>query len=118
MTSPRHSKLDFGSRQCISLCWIIATCIVVALALLGGFHVFLVLTNQTTIEFHTNMHMRDKARKKGEFYKNPYDLGRSRNFKQVFGPSDFWSFRWALSFLAQPAIGDGTSYPSTEFTKA
>lgn len=118
MVHPRRSKLNFSARQCISLCWIIATCILFALFLLGGFHVYLVLTNQTTIEFHTNLSSKDKARKRGEFYRNPYDLGRVKNFKQVFGPSDLCSFRWALSCLAQPPNGDGMSYPSTQFAKA
>merc|ERR1719313_2153220 len=101
MNSPRRSKLSFGARQCVSLSWIIATCILFALLLLGGFHVYLVLTNQTTIEFHTNMTNKDKARRRGEFFRNPYDLGRPRNFKQVFGPHDFCTFRWALSWLSQ-----------------
>jgi palmitoyltransferase len=118
MVSPRRSKISFSGRQSISLCWIIATCILFALMLLGGFHVYLVLTNQTTIEFHTNMQMKDKARRRGEYFRNPYDLGRSRNFKQVFGPNDFFTFRWALSWLSQPPVGDGVNYQSTNFTKA
>lgn len=118
MVHPRRSKYTFSQRQCISLCWIIATCILIALCLLGGFHVYLLLTNQTTIEFHTNLSNKDKARRRGEFFRNPYDLGRPRNFKQVFGPHDFCTFRWALSFLSQPPIGDGMSYPSTHFAKA
>merc|ERR1711972_352868 len=112
MVSPRKSRLSFSSRQCVSLCWIIATCILFALFLLGGFHVYLVLTNQTTIEFHTNLNRRDQARRKGEYFRNPYDLGRVRNFKQVFGPSDIASFWWAVSFLAPPPIGDGLTYPT------
>lgn len=114
MASPRHSKLSFSGRQCVSLCWIIGTCILFALMLLGGFHLYLVLTNQTTIEFHTNLNNKDQARRRGEYYGNPYDLGRSRNFKQVFGPSEIRGFRWSLSWLAQGPIGDGMSYQNTQ----
>merc|ERR1712146_152511 len=105
--------MGHNARQSVSLCWVIATCILVALCLLGGFHVYLLLTNQTTIEFHTNLANRDRARRRGEYFRHPYDLGRPRNFKEVFGPSDFWSFRWALPFLASPPLGDGLSYPSS-----
>merc|ERR1712061_507845 len=105
-----RSRLPFSARQCISLSWIIATCIFFALFLLGGFHVYLLLTNQTTIEFHTNLARKDQARRRGEYYRNPYDLGRSRNFKQVFGPDDFFTFRWALPYLANPPTGDGITF--------
>jgi len=112
MMSPRKSKLKFSARQCVSLSWIIATCIFFALLLLGGFHVYLMLSNQTTIEFHTNLTRKEQARKRGEYYRNPYDLGRSRNFKEVFGPDEFFTFRWALPYLANPPTGDGITYPS------
>ena len=57
---------------------------------IGGFHLYLVLTNQTTIEFHANMGNRDRARGRGELWRNPYDLGRRRNFQQARPPP-----RWA-----------------------
>jgi len=74
-----------------------------ALAILGGFHAYLVLTNQTTIEFQLNMLRFKEGRKRGEYFRNPYDLGRSRNFQEVFGPNPFWRLRWMLSWLASLA---------------
>lgn len=109
----RKSRYNFVERQCVSLCWIIGLCIFIALCLLGGFHMFLVLTNQTTIEFHGNMLKKSSAKSRGEYYRNPYDLGRRRNFQQVFGPGRFWRFAWALPYIAPPPLGNGLSWPST-----
>ncbi|CAE8597950.1 unnamed protein product, partial [Polarella glacialis] len=78
--SPRH--LGFWDAQCVALSWLMSLCILLALCLLGGFHVYLVLTNQTTIEFHSNFGNKDLAKRRGEVYRNPYDLGRLRNFQQ------------------------------------
>lgn len=108
----RNKRMTFQARQCVSLCWIIALCIFLALCILGGFHLYLVLTNQTTIEFHTNMANKSKAKRRGEYYRNPYDLGRRRNFKQVFGPDDFYSLLWAMPYFATPPPGDGMSFPT------
>jgi len=71
-----------------------------------------VLSNQTTIEFQTNILRRKEARKNGEYFRNPYDLGRSRNFQQVFGPHRLRQLRWLLSWLAAGPTGDGLQYPS------
>merc|ERR1712066_1121052 len=101
----RHSGFDYFGEQCVSLSFIISASISFALCILGGFHLYLVLTNQTTIEFHGNMSNKAKARRRGEYYRNPYDQGRRRNFKQVFGPEDFYSFRWAMPYIAQPPTG-------------
>lgn len=117
ITTSRSRRLSFNANQCISMCWIIATAILFALSILGGFHVYLLLTNQTTIEFHVNMSKKGEARRRGEIYRNPYNLGRAENFKQVYG-FNFCSFKWALSFLAHPPVGDGTSFPSMTFAKA
>jgi palmitoyltransferase len=100
------------ARSCITTSFMICCSILVALGILGGFHVWLVLTNQTTIEFHSNMMRRKEARKNGEYYRNPYDLGRTRNFQQVFGPNPFCRFRWLLSMISPGPTGDGMDFPS------
>jgi len=107
---PRRGTRD--GRQYIMTACMIATSIFVALTILGGFHLYLVLTNQTTIEFQMNFALRRKARKSGEYYRNPYDMGRRRNFQQVFGPNPFCRFRWLMPYLAVPPAGDGIVFPS------
>lgn len=109
---PRQSHKSFFMRQCTSLSWIIALCIFLSLCLLGGFHTYLVLSNQTTIEFHSNMSNRDRAKKRGELFRNPFDLGRTRNFQQVFGPNEFCRFVWLLPYVTKRPAGDGMSFPS------
>jgi len=107
----RRRRIGRGARQCIVMSFMICCSILLAVCILGGFHVYLVLTNQTTIEFQINLMRRREARKSGEYYRNPYDLGRTRNF-QVFGPNPFCRFRWLLPWLAPPPSGDGLTFPS------
>lgn len=85
--------------------FLVSSSVFVALALLGGFHLYLVSTNQTTIEYHINTKARRDAKKNGEKYSNPYNLGCSRNLQEVFGPSR--QLRWLFPYLAQPPKGDG-----------
>lgn len=110
----RINGISRSGRQCIMTSFMICCSILVALCILGGFHVYLVLTNQTTIEFQMNLVRRREARKNGEYFRNPYDLGRTRNFQQVFGPNRFWAFRWLIAWgsVSLPPTGDGMSYPS------
>mmetsp|Transcript_30515 Transcript_30515/g.71237 ORF Transcript_30515/g.71237 Transcript_30515/m.71237 type:complete len:332 (-) Transcript_30515:128-1123(-) len=111
LTSIRYGCLR-TCRKYIIFTSSLAVCICFAICLLGGFHVYLVLTNQTTIEFQLNMMERREARKRGEYYQIPWDLGRRRNFQQVFGPSQILKFRWLFSYWAQPPLCDGLSFPS------
>jgi len=101
-------------RQCVMTSFMICCSIVVALCILGGFHFYLVLTNQTTIEFQINMIRRRESRRNGEFYRNPYDLGRSRNCMEVFGPNRFYGFKWLFPWLpgTLPPTGDGIAFSS------
>lgn len=84
---------------------LISTSVFIAIALLGGFHLYLVCTNQTTIEFHINTRSRKEAKKNGEKWSNVYNLGCSRNLQEVFGSSR--KLRWLFPYLAQPPKGDG-----------
>lgn len=101
-----------SSRQYIVCSFTVAMSILFALFFLGGFHVYLVLTNQTTIEFQLNLARRREYRKSGEYFRNPYDVGRTRNFMAVFGPNPFWSFWWLFPFKSQGPSGDGQQFPT------
>eukprot|EP00933_Yihiella_yeosuensis_P033078 TRINITY_DN26782_c0_g1_i1.p1 TRINITY_DN26782_c0_g1~~TRINITY_DN26782_c0_g1_i1.p1 ORF type:complete len:356 (+),score=41.41 TRINITY_DN26782_c0_g1_i1:87-1070(+) len=112
---PRGRKgrhLNFNDIQLVAVSWLMALCIFLALSCLGGFHVYLVLTNQTTIEFHGNSRSKEAEQRKGKLYRNPYDLGRSKNFQQVFGPNNFCHFIWMMPYLARRPVGDGMSFPT------
>ncbi len=59
--------------------------IFIAVGILLGWHVYLTITNQTTLEFYINMDERSDAKSRGEVYKNPYDRGWRKNLLRVFG---------------------------------
>ncbi len=82
-----------------------------AFLFVGGFwlfHTYLLLTNQTTIEYYGNGRLERIAQSKGENWTNPFDLGWQENFRQTFGCS-ITSFRWLLPGLRP--LGDGTRFP-------
>ena len=76
-------------RMPISLAFMLCLAVGIAVACLGGFHLYLTLTAQTTIEFHGNWMNRSKAKKLNQKWRNPYDLGWKRNLQQVFGTKPF-----------------------------
>mmetsp|Transcript_20425 Transcript_20425/g.37213 ORF Transcript_20425/g.37213 Transcript_20425/m.37213 type:complete len:356 (-) Transcript_20425:60-1127(-) len=85
---------------------------------LGIMHTYLILVNKTTLEFQidpcSRLSNRPASWAAGEYLRNSYNLGRRRNFEQVFGPNPFWEFRWMFPYLAscKPPHGDGTTFPS------
>jgi hypothetical protein len=79
-------------KMLLTLSFMLCTAVGLAILLLGGFHIYLTLTAQTTIEFHANWAHRRRARQAGQKWKNPYSLQTCRaNWEQVFGRS-----RWIL----------------------
>ncbi|GAQ83591.1 DHHC-type zinc finger family protein [Klebsormidium nitens] len=90
-----------------TLCFAVA----IALGCLLAWHLFLILTAQTTVEFHVNRQRRADARKAGQVWSNEFNLGPIRNFKNtldVQGP--FWWCVWLLPRL-RPPKGDGCLFP-------
>ncbi|KAJ2852127.1 palmitoyltransferase for Vac8p [Coemansia brasiliensis] len=68
----------------------------------GGFHVYLLLNNITTIESYES----NKFRYAQGSSANLFDLGCKRNFQQVFGNS------WPHWFVpTRTSLGDGVKYP-------
>ncbi|KAH7514471.1 hypothetical protein FEM48_Zijuj11G0093100 [Ziziphus jujuba var. spinosa] len=61
----------------------------VALSVLLGWHIYLVLQNKTTIEYHEGVRAMWLAEKGGNVYSHPYDLGAYENLATVLGPNIF-----------------------------
>ena len=74
-----------SERMPLSLSFMLCLAVGLAVSCLGGFHIYLVLTGQTTIEFHANFVNKSKAKRSGQKYRNPYDMGWKRNWQQVYG---------------------------------
>jgi DHHC palmitoyltransferase len=90
---PRRSE-----KMMLTLCFMLCAAVGCAILVLGGFHVYLVLSAQTTIEFHGNFQAifgrrsrnnsaNGQAAKK---FQNPYNQGWRRNWQQVYGDSLPW----------------------------
>jgi len=69
----------------IAFAFMICCSVGIAVLLLLGFHLYLILTAQTTIEFHGNNLKKRRAKERDRVYVNPYDLGYRRNLEQVWG---------------------------------
>ena len=76
-----------------------------------GWHTYLVLTNQTTIEFQTNKLMAMRYRMRGKTFSNPFDLGVRRNIEFIFGTSKIWEI---LLPRIQKLPFDGVFYPTID----
>ncbi|KAF3449169.1 hypothetical protein FNV43_RR09897 [Rhamnella rubrinervis] len=61
----------------------------VALSVLLGWHIYLILQNKTTIEYHEGVRAMWLAEKGGDVYSHPYDLGAYENLTTVLGPNIF-----------------------------
>jgi palmitoyltransferase len=79
-----------------------------AVGLLLAWHVFLIVTGQSTVEFYTR---RTEARMSHRGQRpswNEFDLGYVKNWERVFGPSRF-PLHWARLSL-RPPPGDGVNW--------
>ncbi|KAF9595514.1 hypothetical protein IFM89_000602 [Coptis chinensis] len=63
--------------------------ITLALLILLGWHIYLILCNKTTIEYHEGVRAMWLAKKVGNVYWHPYDLGPYENLTSVLGSSIF-----------------------------
>ncbi|KAL6987644.1 putative protein S-acyltransferase 16 [Sarracenia purpurea var. burkii] len=59
----------------------------VALSVLLGWHIYLILRNKTTIEYHEGVRAMWLAEKGGDVYSHPYDLGAYENLISALGPN-------------------------------
>jgi len=107
---PFYASTDYrrpylGSRTAVLFVFVMTLSVMIAVGMLLSWHLYLVLTAQTTIEFYYNRNKARHARLRGEIYHNEYDLGFERNWKVFFGSTNYW-------FLPsqKPPPGDGVVY--------
>eukprot|EP00632_Arachnochrysis_sp_CCMP2950_P008047 CAMPEP_0185716358 /NCGR_PEP_ID=MMETSP1164-20130828/42597_1 /TAXON_ID=1104430 /ORGANISM="Chrysoreinhardia sp, Strain CCMP2950" /LENGTH=441 /DNA_ID=CAMNT_0028383973 /DNA_START=91 /DNA_END=1416 /DNA_ORIENTATION=- len=81
-----HRPTSKHARSAVMFTFVLALSVGIAVAILGGWHVFLTLTGQTTIEFYGNHTLRQRAKQRGLVFRNPYDRGLVQNWRHVFGP--------------------------------
>lgn len=87
---PFHFGRGYTQNGAVSYTFVLALSVGAAVGLLLGWHIYLIFTAQTTIEFYGNSTRAHRARLRGLRYQNPYDLGSiSSNWKQVYGPQSF-----------------------------
>ena len=77
-------------RESTVLLFSVILVIALFLAMCGfvGWNTYMILTNQTSIEYQINSSDRADSIRRYGVYRSPYDLGRLRNLKEVFGAGD------------------------------
>ncbi|KAI4382718.1 hypothetical protein MLD38_008645 [Melastoma candidum] len=71
-----------------------------------GWHVYLIAHNLTTIEYYEGVRARWLAKKSGQSYSHPFDLGIYRNVLSILGPNVLlWFWPTAVGHLR-----DGTNF--------
>mmetsp|Transcript_17907 Transcript_17907/g.42949 ORF Transcript_17907/g.42949 Transcript_17907/m.42949 type:complete len:304 (-) Transcript_17907:291-1202(-) len=91
-----------------TLCFVMTFPLTVGLLMLLCWHVYLVLSNKTTIEYHEGVTAKIRAARSGARYQHPYDVGPCGNLHAVLGPN------LACWMIPVPRAADGTglSYES------
>ena len=113
VTDVANLYLPGSQRPQVVMSFVLAAAVEIAMAGFLGLHTFLLLTNQTTMEWATGGYSRrfeGTLRQQAKFQRNPYDLGLKRNWQQVMGNRGWW--KWAFSFLHKDEARDGEIVPS------
>jgi palmitoyltransferase len=99
-----------SSRSTIMFVFVMTVAVGVAVSLMLGWHLYLVLTGQTTIEFYFNRYKAQQAKYRGEIYQNEFDLGIKKNWELFFGKGRYW-FSFLFPYCTK-VPGDGQSFPT------
>ncbi|PON40291.1 Zinc finger, DHHC-type, palmitoyltransferase [Parasponia andersonii] len=77
------------------------------LGTLLGWHIYLIIHNMTTIEYYEGIRAAWMARKSGQNYRHPFNLGACKNITLVLGPN---MLKW-LCPTAVSHLKDGLTFP-------
>ena len=79
-------KMENSARAAVLFTFVLSVSVGIAVTVLLGWHIYLVLSAQTTIEFYGNQTRKLRALVRGQRYHIPYDHGARANYEFVFGP--------------------------------
>ncbi|XP_028113824.1 probable protein S-acyltransferase 15 isoform X4 [Camellia sinensis] len=103
---------NFSGMVSLKIFYFISGVIIVGLSLtlgtLLGWHIYLILHNMTTIEYYEAIRAAWLARKSGQSYRHPYNVGIYKNITLVLGPN-------MLNWLCPTAVNhikDGITFPT------
>jgi len=106
----RLGQKNVISRGSVIFVFVLALSVSFAVGLLLFWHLYLAMSNQTTIEFYYNRFKSSQASSRNEIFHNEYDLGVKRNWQLFFGQTKKnWWYMWFLPSLQSPP-GDGTAF--------
>lgn len=89
-----RTRTEVGAEFLVALVTVLA--VLMAAALFVAWNTYLVLTNQTTIEFYGNTCGGDR-RPRNTCHTRPYDLGWRENWRQVFGTGLWFLLPWTVT---------------------
>jgi len=84
-TAFRGPRLTSRTHTAVMFTFVLSISIGIAVMLLFSWHLYLVLTAQTTIEFYGNCTLHSRARVRGHVFRNPYHRSYSANWQHLFG---------------------------------
>ncbi|KAH9768468.1 putative protein S-acyltransferase 15 [Citrus sinensis] len=101
-----------GSIYSMVFCGTVVLALSLILGTLLGWHIYLIIHNMTTIEYHEGIRAAWLAKKSGLSYRHPFDVGVYKNISLVLGSNMLtWLCPTAISHLK-----DGTSFPTIRHT--
>lgn len=89
---PRGYEDPHTSCEIMEFSFLLCVSVTVAVSSLFFLHLYLSLTNQTTIEHSINGDHKAEAKKRKEKWQNPYDFGYKENLHQIFGKDPIAAF--------------------------
>eukprot|EP01065_Artemidia_motanka_P005815 TRINITY_DN12816_c0_g1_i1.p2 TRINITY_DN12816_c0_g1~~TRINITY_DN12816_c0_g1_i1.p2 ORF type:complete len:339 (+),score=74.85 TRINITY_DN12816_c0_g1_i1:60-1076(+) len=107
---PASPQMNAGLRAVINMEFTLCAALCFMMTLFCGWNGYLLISNQTAIEFYGNRQSMREARAAGRTWRNPYDLGVISNLQEVYGFN--LSVAWMLVPSLQPAPTDGHSHHS------
>ncbi|CDS12513.1 hypothetical protein LRAMOSA04707 [Lichtheimia ramosa] len=101
-------------RPLMAFCIILAICMGLAIGGLCGWHYFLILTGQTTVEYYNNDYDKRQCKRQGEVFINMYDFGVKQNFCYFFNISERFPWYTVLYPIPIPPRGNGRVFEKCE----